>query len=69
METTTLKIDGMTCQGCVASVTRVLKAVNGVSDAQVSLEANEARVTYDAGKTSLLTLSQAIEDAGYDVRS
>jgi copper chaperone len=69
METTTLKIGGMTCQGCVASVTRVLEAVNGVSDAQVSLEANEARVTYDAGKTSLAALSQAIEDAGYDVRS
>ena len=69
METTTLKIDGMTCQGCVASVTRVLKAVNGVSDAHVSLEANEARVTYDAGKTSLAMLSQAIEDAGYDVRA
>jgi copper chaperone len=69
METTTLKIGGMTCQGCVASVTRVLKAINGVSDAQVSLEANEARVTYDANKTSLAALSQAIEDAGYDVRS
>ena len=31
MENATLNVTGMTCQGCVASVTRVLKAVPGVS--------------------------------------
>ena len=68
METMTLKIDGMTCQGCVASVTRVLKSVNGVSDAQVSLESNEARIAYDSSKASVAMLKQAIEDAGYEVK-
>ncbi len=67
METIILKVGGMTCQGCVASVTRVLKAVDGVSDAQISLEKNEARVTYDAQKTSQAKLAEAIEAAGYDV--
>ena len=32
MQTITLNVDGMTCSGCVASVTRVLKAVPGVGD-------------------------------------
>ncbi len=31
METTILKVDGMTCSGCVRSVTNVLKGLPGVS--------------------------------------
>ena len=37
MEQTTLTIGGMTCGGCVATVTRVLRAVPGVASAEVSL--------------------------------
>jgi len=67
METTTLDVKGMSCQGCVASVTRVLKAVPGVADAQVTLTPPRATVTYDPAKTDLGALRNAIEDAGYDV--
>jgi copper chaperone len=67
METIVIKVDGMTCQGCVASVTRVLQADDGVSDAQVSLEGSEARVTFDSRKTSQTKLTAAIEEAGYEV--
>jgi copper chaperone CopZ len=67
MNGVTLNVKGMTCQGCVASVTRVLKAVPGVSDVSVSLQAGTARVTYDAGQTPLPVLKAAIEDAGYAV--
>ncbi len=65
METVTLKVDGMTCGGCVASVTRVLKATPGVADAIVKLDAKSATVTFDPGKTSVPALKNAIEDAGY----
>ena len=37
METITMNVNGMTCGGCVASVTRVLKAVPGVTDVAVTL--------------------------------
>ena len=57
----------MTCQGCVASVTRVLKAVPGVSDVVVTLQPGTATVVYDATRTTLPALKAAIEDAGYDV--
>lgn len=67
METTTLKIDGMTCGGCVASVSRVLRAMPGVSDAAVSLEAGQATVTFDAAVTNVPAMREAVEDAGYDV--
>ena len=67
MEHATMNVTGMSCQGCVASVTRVLKAVPGVSDVVVELQPGRAMVTYDADRTTLPVLKAAIEDAGYDV--
>lgn len=67
METTTLKIGGMTCMGCVSSVTRVLKALPGVADATVTLDPPQARVQFDAAQTGAAQLKSAVEDAGYDV--
>jgi copper chaperone len=67
METINLKVQGMTCGGCVASVTRVLKATPGVADAVVRLDARDATVTYDPARTGPDALRSAIENAGYDV--
>ena len=67
METITLDIGGMTCQGCVGSVTRVLRATPGVSQARVSLAPGRAEVTYDPARTDTSALRKAVEDAGYDV--
>ncbi len=66
METTTIKIEGMTCSGCVASVTRVLQALPGVGHADVSLEQKQATVEYDAALASADQLRQAVEDAGFE---
>ena len=65
METLDLKVEGMTCGGCVKSVTRVLTGIPGVACADVSLEAGRARVTYDPGKTGAEAMKQAVERAGY----
>lgn len=67
METTTLQVEGMTCGGCVASVTRVLQAVPGVSEAKVTLTPGVAVVTFDAARTNVPALRVAVEDAGFDV--
>ena len=67
MESVTLNVQGMTCGGCVASVTRVLKAVPGVSEAAVTLQPGVANVTYDPARTQPAALRVAIEDAGFDV--
>lgn len=66
VETARLDVKGMTCQGCVASVTRVLKAVAGVHDVTVTLAPGTATVAYDATRTGIPALRAAIEDAGYD---
>ena len=65
METRTLKIEGMTCGGCVRSVAAVLKALPGVDNAQVSLERNEAQVTFDPAQVDVTRLKGAVEEAGY----
>ncbi len=66
METTTIKVDGMSCGGCVKSVTGVLTALAGVAKAEVSLEQKQAVVEFDAGKVSRDQLKAVIEDAGFD---
>lgn len=65
MQTQILKIEGMTCGGCVRSVTNVLRSLPGVADAQVSLEDRQARVTFDPARVDVARLKGAIEDAGY----
>jgi copper chaperone len=66
METTTIKVDGMSCGGCVKSVTGVLTALAGVAKAEVSLEQKQAVVEFDAGKVTRDQLKAAIDDAGFE---
>jgi copper chaperone len=66
METTTIKVSGMSCGGCVKSVTGVLAALDGVARAEVSLEQAQAVIEFDAARVSRDQLAAAIEDAGFD---
>jgi copper chaperone len=66
METMTLKVSGMSCGGCVKSVTGVLEALPGVTKADVSLEKAEAVVSYEAGKVGREQMVQAIDEAGFE---
>ena len=67
MQTTTLNISGMTCGGCVRSVSKVLNALDGVVRAEVSLDKQSAVVDYDAATLNLEQLRRAIVEAGYEV--
>jgi len=66
METVTLKIDGMTCGGCVNSVRKVIAALNGVNSVDVSLEHAQATVSYDPEKSKVADLKTAVRDAGFE---
>ena len=66
METTRIKVGGMTCSGCVASVTRALQSVDGVDKVEVSLDQGQASVSYDPARVNETKLRSAIEDAGFD---
>lgn len=69
MATVTLNIDGMTCGGCVKSVTKVLNGLDGVRSATVSLENKNAQVEFDEGKIQIAQLVEAVDDAGFDARA
>jgi copper chaperone len=66
MATATITVKGMTCGGCVNSVTKALKGVDGVQDANVDLEGQKATVIFDDSQTTVEALKEAVEDAGYD---
>jgi copper chaperone len=65
METVRISIEGMTSTGCVNSMTRVLSALAGVAQADVSLTKARAKVTFDPAQTSVEAMKQAIKRAGY----
>lgn len=66
MQTVVLNIGGMNCGGCVKNVTGILQGVDGVARADVSLEANNATVSFDPAKTNLAALIEAVEDGGFE---
>ncbi len=66
MDTMVLKVGGMSCGGCVKSVTSVLEALPGVAKADVSLANGEAVVTYEADKIGRERMVQVIDDAGFE---
>ena len=65
METVELKVQGMDCEGCVKSVTRMLSGVPGVQNVDVSLAEARVRVTYDPARVSVPLMKKAVERAGY----
>ena len=52
MQTELLKVRGMTCGGCIGTITRALQAVTGLGGVNVSLSVGEAAVQYDERLTS-----------------
>jgi copper chaperone len=65
MEMAELKVEGMTCSGCVRSVTRALTRVTGVTTVNVSLDEALARVTFDPAKVNREAIRSAVLEAGY----
>ena len=59
-----LKVDGMTCGGCAASVTRALQRLDSNARVDVDLPNKSVKVEMS---THLDAVKKAIEDAGYEV--
>ncbi len=66
METTELKINGMTCGSCVASVTKALRRVPGVQDIEIDLGSGVARVHGEHAEHQLPELVAVLGEAGYE---
>ena len=64
--TTVINVNGMMCEHCKATVEKVTKAVEGVSNSTVNLDAKNVTIEYADG-TDLDKVKKAITDAGYEV--
>jgi copper chaperone len=66
--TTTITVDGMTCGHCVNAVQTEVGKIDGVTDVNVDLASGQVTIvsatTPDAG-----ALREAVEEAGYEIRS
>ncbi|MBU1228340.1 MAG: heavy metal translocating P-type ATPase [Proteobacteria bacterium] len=60
-----LAVTGMTCAACSARIERVLRAAEGVLQAEVNLAAETASITYDPALTRPQALRQRITEAGF----
>ena len=66
-KTVTIKVEGMKCGKCSSSVTKALKATEGVEDVQVSFEKGEAVIKYDDQKLTEAKLREVINGTGFKV--
>ena len=67
METTVIKVGGMSCQHCVKAVTEAVSAIDGVGSVDVNLEEGTATVAYDNEKASLTQIKEAIKNEDYEI--
>ena len=65
MDNLTLKLQGMSCASCASSVEQAIKSVPGVIECNVNFGMEQASIQYDSQKTSLATIQEAVDAAGY----
>lgn len=69
MKTEKYNVTGMTCAACQANVTRCVQKLDGVSDVNVSLLANQMTVSYDENQVTPDVIVHAVEQIGYGASS
>jgi copper chaperone len=61
-----MQVDGMTCEGCAAAVTRTIHRLDPSADIDVDLAHGRVRVTTCAQSVQV---AEAINKAGYEARA
>lgn len=69
VKSVTLKIEGMNCDGCAATLHALVQRQAGVKAATVTFEGGEARILYDPAVIDEDRLVAAVERPGYRVTS
>ena len=62
-----IKVEGMTCQHCVQTITKALKNVSGLSSISVDLDNKEVNVSFDDNETNLQEITRKILEAGFEL--
>lgn len=66
MQTIEIKVDGMTCGSCVASVSKALNRVPGVHDVEVDLGSGIVSIRGEHAAHQVPELVAALGEAGYE---
>ena len=61
-----LRVKGMTCASCVATIENYVGGQEGIKDITIALLTEKAEVTYDAGETTQEAVREAISGLGFE---
>jgi Cu+-exporting ATPase len=65
IDTTTLKLQGMSCAGCANAIQKAISGVSGVEECEVNFASEQATVQFNPEQTNIKVIQNAVEDAGY----
>ena len=69
MDTTTLKLRGMSCASCANSIEEAISSLPGVSECNVNFGAEQATVKYNPQQATIKKIQDAVLSAGYSATS
>tara|TARA_B100000686_G_scaffold312526_1_gene357141 strand:+ start:765 stop:977 length:213 start_codon:yes stop_codon:yes gene_type:complete len=62
-----IKVEGMTCQHCVQTITRALNKISGLNSIDIILDNKEVNVRFDENETNLQEITKKIVEVGFDL--
>ena len=63
----TLRVEGISCASCVATIEGAVGNIPGVTKASVNLAAGKLQVAYDPGRVGIKEIAGSVADVGYEV--
>ena len=62
-----IKVEGMTCQHCVETITDALGVIVGINKVEVDLDKKEVQIDYNEEETNLKEISDKIVKIGFEL--
>ena len=67
MQLELIKVEGITCQHCVQTITKALKSISGLNYIDVILDKKEVNVRFDERETNLQEITKKIVEVGFEL--
>ena len=67
MRQETIKVEGMTCQHCVQTITEALNNITGLNTVNVDLVKKEVSVKFNENETKLKKIFDKIIEVGFEL--
>lgn len=65
-ESISLRIKGMTCVNCAATIEKVISSLEGITKANINFAAERGHITYDKSRIKLSEIIRRISSLGYE---